>query len=88
MDWDDISQPIYDRGFNWMVILCVSYDCLKIRTTLLVSFTLGRDVVCDGPGWVSGLTRGDAAFAMCHGSTAKIITYSWDVEIVERCQRA
>ena len=87
MDWDDISQPIYDRGFNWMVILCVSYDCLKIRTTLLVSFTLGWDVVCDGPGWVSGLTRGDAAFAMCHGSTAKIITYSWDVEMTHRVFR-
>ena len=42
--------------------------------------TLGRDVG-DGPGWVSGLTRGDAAFAMCHGSAAKIITYSWGVEM-------
>ena len=85
MAWSDISQPICDRGFDWMVILCR----LEFRVIRLPQdpnsppciVTLGRDVVGDGPGWVSGLTRGDAALAMCRDSTAKIITYSWDVEM-------
>ena len=88
MEWDDISQPIYDRGFDWMVILC-DLEYLLIRLPQDPSsppriVTLGRDAG-DGSGWVSGLTRGDAVFAMCHGSTAKIITYSWDVEMTTHC---
>jgi len=37
MAWDDISLPIYDRGFDWMVILYkLEYDCLRIQTVLPV----------------------------------------------------
>ena len=89
MAWSDTSRPIYDRGFDWMVILCR----LEFRVIRLPQdpssppriVTLGRDVVGDGPRWVSGSTRGDAAFTMCHGSTAKIITYPWDVEMTIHC---
>jgi len=85
MAWDDISQPIFDRGFNWMVVLCM-LEYLLIRLPQDPDsppriVTLGHDVVDDGPGWVSGLTRSDAALTMCRDSTAKIITYSWDVEM-------
>jgi len=85
MDWDDISQPIYDRGFDWMVILCtLEYSLIRLPqdpSSPPRIVTLGRDVVDDGRDWFSGLTRGDAAVTICRGSTAKIITYSWDVEM-------
>jgi len=85
MSWNGISRPIYDRGFDWMVILCD----LEFRVIRLPQdpnsppriVTLGHDVVGDGPGWFSGLTRGDAALAICCDWTAKIITYSWNVEM-------
>ena len=53
MDWDDISQPIYDRGFDWMVILC-DLEYLLIRLPQDPSsppriVTLGRDAG-DGSG--------------------------------------
>jgi len=43
--------------------------------------TVGYDAVDDDRDWFSGLTSGDAAVTICRDSTAKIITYSWDVEM-------
>ena len=79
MAWDDISLPIYDRGFDWMVILYkLEYDCLKIQTVLpiLLHSVMTLSVM---DFWLD--ERG-AALRMCRDSTAKIITYSWDVETI------
>ena len=85
MAWDDISQPIYDRGFDWMVILCdLEFRVIRLpqdRNSPPRIVTLGHDVVGNGPGWIYGLMRGGAALSMCRDSTAKLITYSWDVEM-------
>jgi len=76
MAWDGISRPIYDRGFDWMAILCD----LEFRVIRLPRdpnsppriVTLGHDIVGDGPGWFSGLMREDAAPAICCDWTPKI----------------
>ena len=80
--WNEGSRPIYDQDYDWMVILGTleycSYNYLRIQAALLGSL---HSVIGDGRDWFSGLTRGDAGLAMCRDSTAKIITYSWGVEM-------
>ena len=67
-----------------MVILCkLEYLLIRLpqdpNSPRIV--TLGYDAVDDDRDWFSGLTSGDAAVTICRDSTAKIITYSWDVEM-------
>jgi len=67
-----------------MVILCkLEYLLIRLpqdpNSPRIV--TVGYDAVDDDRDWFSGLTSGDAAVTICRDSTAKIITYSWDVEM-------
>jgi len=87
MDLDPVSRPFYDRGFNWMVIL-YKYEFFLIRLPQDISsppriVTLGRNPAEPGHRWLPGLIRGDAALAMYGDWTAKIITYSWDVDMTD-----
>ena len=85
MNFHTICRPFYDRGFNWMVNL-YKYEFSLIRLPLDLSsppriVTLGRNPAEPGHGWLPGLVREDAALAMYGDWTAKIVTYSWDVEM-------
>jgi len=56
MDLDPVSRPFYDRGFNWMVILC-KYEFFLIRLPQDLSrpphiVTLGRNPAEPGHGWL------------------------------------
>jgi len=87
MDWDNISRPFGDRGFDWMVILC-KHEFLLMRLSQDPSnpprvVTLGRDSDETGHTWFSGLVTEDAALALYSDWTAKIITYSWGVEMTD-----
>jgi len=87
IDLESVSRPFYDRGFNWMVILC-KYEFFLIRLPKDLSsppriVTPGRNPAEPGHGWLPGLIRGDAALAMYGDWTAKIITYSWDVNMTD-----
>lgn len=68
MDWDNISRPFGDRGFDWMVILC-KHEFLLMRLSQDPSnpprvVTLGRDSDETGHTWFSGLVTEDAALAL------------------------
>ena len=86
MDFHTISRPFYDRGFNWMVTL-YKYEFLLIRLPQDLNnphiVTLGRNPAEPGYGWLPGLITGDAALVRDGYWTAKIITYSWDVDMTE-----
>lgn len=70
-----------------MVVLC-KHEFLLMRLSQDPSnpprvVTLGRDSDETGHTWFSGLVTEDAALALYSDWTAKIITYSWGVEITD-----
>jgi len=87
MNFHTICRPFYDRGFNWMINLC-KYEFVLIRLPRDLSsppriVTFGRNPAEPGHGWLPGLVRRDAALALYSNWAAKIITYSWDVEMTQ-----
>ncbi|KAJ3570446.1 hypothetical protein NP233_g4400 [Leucocoprinus birnbaumii] len=85
----DVSLPFFDRGHEWMVV----WHGLEI---LLFRFSphgsapphvikMGDIPFSYGDEWFSGQVTQDAAIVLYHDGTAKIITYSWDVEMAKQC---
>ena len=77
MDLESVSRPFYDRGFNWMVILC-KYEFFLIRLPKDLSsppriITPGRNPAEPGHGWLPGLIRGDA----CNSSSSFLWCNRW-----------